>query len=44
MEDNTLIIYKDSNGDIVVDAIYKDETLWLSQKECQKFLNALQII
>lgn len=32
MEDNKLIIYKDSNGDIVVDAIYKDETLWLSQK------------
>ena len=31
MEDNKLIIYKDSNGDIVVDAIYKDETLWLSQ-------------
>ena len=26
MEDNKLIIYKDSNGDIIVDAIYKDET------------------
>ena len=36
MEDNKLIIYKDSNGDIVVDAIYKDETLWLSQKGMSK--------
>ena len=32
MEDNKLIIYKNSAGNIVVDAIYKDETLWLSQK------------
>ena len=37
MEDNKLIIYKNSAGNIVVDAIYKDETLWLSQKGCQKF-------
>ena len=36
MEDNKLIIYKDNNGDIVVDAIYKDETLWLSQKGMSK--------
>ena len=33
MEDNKLIIYKNSAGNIVVDAIYKDETLWLSQKK-----------
>ena len=32
MEDNKLIIYKNSEGNIIVDAIYKDETLWLSQK------------
>ena len=32
MEDNNLIIYKNSEGNIIVDAIYKDETLWLSQK------------
>ena len=32
MENNKLIIYKNSEGNIVVDAIYKDETLWLSQK------------
>lgn len=44
MENNKLIIYKDSNGDIVVDAIYKDETLWLSQKGMSKVLNALQLI
>ena len=44
MEDNKLIIYKNSDGDIIVDAIYKDETLWYHKKECQKFLNVLQII
>jgi hypothetical protein len=27
MEDNKLIIYKNSEGNIIVDAIYKDETL-----------------
>ena len=32
MEDNKLIIYKNSEGKIIVDAIYKDETLWLTQK------------
>lgn len=36
MEDNKLIIYKNSDGDIIVDAIYKDETLWLSQKGMAK--------
>ena len=28
--------YKNNNGNIVVDAIYKDETLWLSQKGMSK--------
>lgn len=27
MGNNNLIIYKNSEGDIIVDAIYKDETL-----------------
>ena len=27
MNDNDLIIYKNSEGNIIVDAIYKDETL-----------------
>ena len=36
MNDNNLIIYKNSYGNIVVDAIYKDETLWLSQKGMSK--------
>ena len=36
MEDNNLIIYKNSDGNIVVDAICKDETLWLSQKGMSK--------
>ena len=36
MEDNKLIIYKNSERNIIVDAIYKDETLWLSQKGMSK--------
>ena len=36
MEDNKLIIYKNSEGNIIVDAIYKNETLWLSQKGMAK--------
>ena len=35
-EQNNLIIYKNKDGNIVVDAIYKDETLWLSQKGMAK--------
>ena len=36
MPENDLIIYKNSEGNIIVDAIYKDETLWLSQKGMSK--------
>ncbi|MEG0873658.1 MAG: cell filamentation protein Fic, partial [Clostridia bacterium] len=36
MEENKLIIYKNKDGNISVDAIYKDETLWLSQKGMSK--------
>ena len=36
MEDNDLIIYKNKDGNIIVDAIYKDETLWLTQKGMSK--------
>ena len=35
-EQNNLLIYKDKRGNIVVDAIYKDETLWLTQKGMAK--------
>ena len=35
-ESNNLLIYKNDNGDIIVDAIYKDETLWLTQKGMAK--------
>lgn len=35
-EDNNLLIYQDKDGDITVDAIYKDETLWLTQKSMAK--------
>lgn len=35
-ENNNLIIYKDKQDNIVVDAIYKNETLWLSQKSIAK--------
>ncbi len=33
---NNLLIYKNKEGNIVVDAIYKDETLWLTQKGMAK--------
>ena len=36
MKDNNLIIYKNNEGNIIVDAIYKDETLQLSQKGMAK--------
>ena len=36
MDDNDLIIYKNSDGNIIVDAIFKDETLWLTQKGMSK--------
>lgn len=35
-EQNNLFIYKNKDGDIVVDAIYRDETLWLTQKGMSK--------
>ena len=35
-EDNNLIIYKNKDGNIIVDAIFKDETLWLTQKNMAK--------
>lgn len=36
MEENNLIIYKNSEGNVIVDTIYKDETLWLPQKGMSK--------
>ena len=38
-EQNNLLIYEDKNGGITVDAIYKDETLWLTQKGMAKVFN-----
>lgn len=35
-EKNNLLIYKNEDGSIIVDAIYKDETLWLTQKAMSK--------
>ena len=35
-QSNNLLIYKTDDGDIIVDAIYKDETLWLTQKGMSK--------
>ena len=37
--DNNLIIYKNSEWNIIVDAIFKDETLWLTQKGMSKVFN-----
>jgi hypothetical protein len=36
VDNNDLIIYKNSDGNIIVDAIFKDETLWLTQKGMSK--------
>lgn len=33
---NNLLIYKNNDGNIIVDAIFKDETLWLTQKSMAK--------
>lgn len=30
LEQNNLLIYQNKDGNIMVDAIYKDETLWLT--------------
>ena len=35
-EKNNLLIYKNKDGNIIVDAIYKEETLWLTQKGMSK--------
>ena len=37
--ENNLLIYKNKDGNITVDAIYKDETLWLTQKGMAKVFN-----
>lgn len=34
--DKNLLIYKNKEGNIIVDAIFKDETLWLTQKGMSK--------
>ena len=36
LEQNNLLIYKNKDGKIIVDAIYKEETLWLTQKGMSK--------
>lgn len=36
LEQNNLLIYKNKDGNIIVDAIYKEETLWLTQKGMSK--------
>lgn len=37
--ENNLLIYKNIEGNIIVDAIFKDETLWLSQKSMAKIFD-----
>ena len=36
MEKDNLIIYKNKEGEVIVDAIYQDETLWLTMKGMAK--------
>ena len=35
-DEKNLLIYKNEEGNIIVDAIFKDETLWLTQKGMSK--------
>ena len=41
-EQNNLLIYEDKNGNVIVDAIYKDETLWLTQKGMAKVFDNIE--
>ena len=41
---NDLLIYKDKDGNVVVDAIYRDETYGLLKKGWLRFLNVVLII
>jgi len=43
-EKNNLLIYKNKDGNIIVDAIYKEETLWLTQKRMSKVFDCSMII
>ena len=33
---NEMLIYRNKDGEVIVDAIYKDEALWLTQKGMAK--------
>ena len=39
---NGLLIYKDKDRNVVADAIYRDETLWLTQKGMAKVFGCWQ--
>ena len=41
-EQNNLLIYEDKKGNVIVDAIYKDETLWLTQKGMAKVFDNIE--
>ena len=36
---NDLLIYRNKDGNVIVDAIFKDETLWLTQKSMAKIFD-----
>ncbi len=38
-DQNNLLIYKNKDGNIVIDAVYKDETLWFTQKTMAKIFD-----
>lgn len=42
IDSNDLLIYKNDNGDIIVDAIYENETLWMTQKAMAELFDVEQ--
>jgi len=44
MQDNNLIIYKNDEGNIIVNVIYKDEIYGYLKRECLKYLKLVFLI
>lgn len=42
MKESNILLYETEEGNVNVDVILKDETIWLTQKAWQKYLIAVQ--
>ena len=43
LQETNFIIYKTKDGNVSVDVILKDETIWITQKEWPSYLSVLLI-